>query len=190
VEQPNDNPGNFIEGEILDYEIVKVPSIDESDFLISQWDDEGDERVYELLDKHGDVIEVLASLVHRTGKSAAPFRSYEVVEIHPTDLVTEPTVVDLVGKHGVVAAIGYNASARIWNFGVVVQDGYVWCFDEPELRSTGIFLSHKQLYGTDGYVTIGRVTSEGVLIEGDADAMNAPPAPLRINLEELKGTAS
>ncbi len=119
-----------------------------------------------------------------------PFRMYEVVEIHPLDIETEPEVVNFEGKRGVVSDIGYNASTSHWDVYVTLQNGEDWYFEDRELKSTGLFLDKQTV--TDETrethtirVRVSPTTNEGTVVLGDVSQMGRKPKPLAIDLEKL-----
>lgn len=172
-----------------EYEIVKIKVREDLPAAgVRSWDETG--VVYELRLPDGQIVEAHEEDLETTGKYETPFRFYEVVEIHPADIETEPTVVDLIGKRGIVTGISANDHSGIWGFGVDVQSGECWYFEQNELRSTGIMLSEEELYGTDVEPLTVRLhwnptTREETVVSGDPSFLHRGPTPLRIDLEAL-----
>ena len=125
--------------------------------------------------------------VHRYVSS---FLLYEVVEIHPIDLETEPDVVNLTGTRGVIVDLGLNDSTGHWDIYVTLQNGETWYFEDTELRGTGIILSKNalQIEGDEVHtvrVQVDPVTNAGTVVAGEVSHMRKKPAPLTIDLEKL-----
>ena len=114
---------------------------------------------------------------------ASPLRHNEVVELRPIDLASEPEVVKLVGKRGVVSGWAYDNAG--WNYGVVIQSGIVWCFDAAELVSLGIILTQTELYGPSVKQEWARINSDGECVAGDPSFLKRGPTPLSVDLEQL-----
>jgi hypothetical protein len=120
----------------------------------------------------------------------SPFQYYEVVEIVPIYMITEPNVVSLIGKRGVILGMDYDNDFLKWAYTVAIQSGECWYFDEDELRKTSIILTKDILYSSNGqeipekkrvnFLTEEVVSSDVVLMPpGDN------PVPLRVNLAAL-----
>ena len=171
------------------YEIVKVKGRQDLPLVaVRGWNETG--MVYELRLPDGQTAEAHEEQLETVEKYETPFRYYEVVEIHPVDLQTEPTVVDLIGKRGIVTSISANDYSGVWGFGVAIQNGERWYFEQNELRSTGIMLSEEELYGTDvEHLTVrlhwNPATGEETVVSGDPSFLHRGPTPLRIDLEAL-----
>ncbi len=172
-----------------EYEIVKVKGQEDLPLAaVRGWNETG--TLYELRLPDGQIREAREEELETTGKYETPFRFYEVVEIHPADVEAEPTVVDLIGKRGVVTSISANDHRGIWGFGVAIQSGEGWYFEENELRSTGIMLTEAELYGVDVEPLTVRLhwnptTGEETVVSGDPSFLHRGPTPLRIDLEAL-----
>lgn len=83
---------------------------------------------------------------HKDGfLKGSPFRCYKVVEIHPLDFDTEPEVVELVGKRGVLTTCSFCDNE--WAYSLAIQSGERWSFDATELTRLGITLTQAELYG-------------------------------------------
>lgn len=125
------------------------------------------------------------------GQFDAPFRLYEVVEIHPIDLDTDPEVVSLSNQRGVVTDVGYNHETEQWDVFVAVQNGEHWYFEASELRSIGVVLTPDRLYASNQASPTIRVhvdpeSGAGTVVAGDSTLLPNKPVPLATNLDELK----
>jgi len=121
------------------YQIVRVrgrPDLPPAAIRDCREPDADGERLYQLRWPDGTVREVAESEIEVTGGFEAPFRWYEVVEIHPHPERHPESYEYLSGQKGVVAGIAVDESGRWW-FGVSLQDGIGWYFGEDELRRTG-----------------------------------------------------
>ena len=114
----------------------------------------------------------------------SPFRYNEVVGIYPVDFDTEPEVVELVGKRGVVITCSCNESGE-WSYTVAIQSGECWCFDAVELKSLGIVLTQVELYGPQVKQEWARINSDGECVAGDPSFLRRGPTPLFVDLEKL-----
>ena len=113
----------------------------------------------------------------------SPFHRYEVVEIQPLDFETEPQVVELIGKHGVVITCSFTDNE--WTHLVQIQSGECWSFDAPELKSIGIVLTQAELYGPVVKHEWARTNSDGEFVAGDLSFLKRGPTPLFVDLEQL-----
>ena len=113
----------------------------------------------------------------------SPFRYHEVVDIDPIDFETEPQVIELVGKRGVVSGFAHDNGD--WSYGITIQSGEVWCFDAAELKSIGIILTQTELYGPRVKQEWARLNSNGECVAGDPSFLRRGPTPLYVNLEQL-----
>ena len=171
-----------------EYEIVQMRGGETR--TVRGWEIEEDRVVFVVRLPNKKLLQVPENKLETTGHFETPFRVYEVVEIHPVDITTESEVVNLIGKRGVGTAIGSNDHSEHWGYNVAVQGGVRWYFGDHELRATGIFLSHDELYGPGEGTFLARVsfdpvTEEETVIAGDASLLNRGPTPLPIDLESL-----
>jgi hypothetical protein len=116
---------------------------------------------------------------------ASPLRHNEVVEIRPIDLDTEPEVVELIGKRGVVSGWAYDENGG-WSYAIAIQSGDCWCFDAAELKSLRIILTQAELYGPrPEKQEWARINSDGECVAGDPSFLRRGPTPLFVDLEQL-----
>lgn len=125
-----------------------------------------------------------------TLQSVGSLLLYEVVEIYPIDLETEPDVVNLTGTRGVIVDLGLNDSTGHWDVYVTLQNGETWYFQDTELRGTGTILSKNalQIQGEEVHtvrVQVDPVTNAGTIVAGEVSLMHRKPVPLTIDLEKL-----
>ncbi len=113
----------------------------------------------------------------------SPFRRYEVVEINPVDFETEPEVVELIGKRGVLTTSSFFNNE--WSYSLAIQSGECWCFDAAELTSLGIILTEDELYGPSVKQEWTRINSDGEGVAGDPSFLKRGPTPLSVDLEQL-----
>lgn len=119
----------------------------------------------------------------------SPLRYNEVVEIHPLDFDAESETIEMIGKRGVVSGYAFNGGE--WAYSVAIQSGENWYFQMTELESLGLILTDEELYGPPvkkewARIRVDVATGEGTCIAGDPSFINRGPAPLHINLEELR----
>lgn len=134
----------------------------------------------------GQVLELPEHDLEPMGDFEAPFRYGEVVQIFPVDLETDPEVVTLIGKRGIVSGIEPEDETNGWAIYVAVQNGETWYFTVSELRGTGYVLPREVWRGENGptvRVRVDPVTREGTIVSGNSPI--SEPAPLLINLENL-----
>ena len=113
----------------------------------------------------------------------SPLRRYEVVEINPIDFETEPEVVELIGKRGVLITSSFFNNE--WSYSLAIQSGECWCFDAAELTSLGIILTPAELYGPKVNQEWARINSAGECVAGDPSFLKRGPTPLYMDLEQF-----
>jgi hypothetical protein len=154
---------------------------------IASPDDQGWTYTVEVAD--GQEMEVAEESLTATGEYEGPFRQYEVVEVHPLDFETEPSVTEIVGQRAVVTSLGLNPQTKEWDIFVVVQSGESWVFDEEELQRTGIICTPDNLYAPAAArpirVRVDPVTHEGTLVAGTLPENWDSPVPLQVDLNSL-----
>lgn len=172
-----------------EYEIVQIS--DRKTATVRGWQVEDDGRVvYAVRLPNGELLQASENDLETTGQFETPFRVYEVVEMYPVDFITDPKVVNLIGKRAVVTAIASNDQNEHWGFNVAIQSGERWYFEDHELRAIGVLLSHDELYGSGEGTFLARVrvdpdTGEETVLAGNASLINRGPKPLSIDLQAL-----
>jgi hypothetical protein len=106
----------------------------------------------------GKLTEMCTICIVRPLEHAMPsspgFKFYEQVRIAPS----KPQSQSVAGELGVI--FGMSGEPGAWTYGVfVLRIEEVWCFDEAELQTTGVFFHREDFYsGKSGRV---RVDSSG-----------------------------